>query len=44
VRATVLDIRLSPSDTKLAYIAAGPEHSEIITIGSFLDEHLGRGG
>ena len=44
VRATVLDISLSPSGTKLAYIAAGPEHSEIITIGSFLDEHLGRGG
>jgi len=32
VRATVLDISLSPSGTKIAYIAAGPEHSEVINI------------
>jgi dipeptidyl aminopeptidase/acylaminoacyl peptidase len=32
VRATVLDISLSPSGTKIAYIAAGPEHSEIINV------------
>lgn len=32
VRATVLDISLSPSGTKLAYIAAGPEHSEVINV------------
>jgi len=32
VRATVLDVSLSPSGTKIAYIAAGPEHSEVINI------------
>lgn len=32
VRATVLDISLSPSGTKIAYIAAGPEHSEVINV------------
>ena len=32
VRATVLDISLSPSGTKIAYIAAGPEHSELVYV------------
>jgi hypothetical protein len=32
VRATVLDISLSPSGSKVAYIAAGPEHSEVINV------------
>lgn len=31
-RATVLDISLSPSGTKIAYIAAGPEHSEVLNV------------
>lgn len=31
-RATVLDISLSPSGTKIAYISAGPEHSEVINV------------
>lgn len=31
-RASVLDISLSPSGTKVAYIAAGPDHSEVINV------------
>lgn len=31
-RGTVLDISLSPSGTKIAYISAGPEHSEVINV------------
>jgi acetyl esterase/lipase len=31
-RADVLDISLSPSGTKVAYITAGPEHSEVINV------------
>ena len=31
-RASVLDISLSPSGTKIAFIAAGPEHTEIINV------------
>jgi dipeptidyl aminopeptidase/acylaminoacyl peptidase len=31
-RSSVLDISLSPSGTKIAYIAAGPEHSEVINV------------
>ncbi len=32
VRASVLDISLSPSGNKVAWIAAGPEHSEILNV------------
>ena len=31
-RSSVLDISLSPSGTKIAYIAPGPEHSEVINV------------
>jgi dipeptidyl aminopeptidase/acylaminoacyl peptidase len=31
-RETVLDISLSPSGSKVAYVAAGPEHTEIINV------------
>lgn len=31
-RETVLDISLSPSGTKLAFIAAGPEHTELLNV------------
>lgn len=31
-RATVLDISLSPSGNKVAYVAAGPEHSEVLNV------------
>jgi dipeptidyl aminopeptidase/acylaminoacyl peptidase len=31
-RASVLDISLSPSGTKIAYISPGPEHSEVINV------------
>ena len=32
VRASVLDISLSPSGNKIAYISAGPEHTEILNV------------
>ena len=32
VRQTVLDISLSPSGTKVAFIGAGPEHTEVINV------------
>ncbi|AOL94763.1 alpha/beta hydrolase family protein [Porphyrobacter sp. LM 6] len=32
VRASVLDISLSPSGSKLAYISAGPDHIEVVNI------------
>ncbi|WP_234029480.1 S9 family peptidase [Erythrobacter sp. THAF29] len=32
VRASVLDISLSPSGNKIAWIAAGPEHSEVLNV------------
>lgn len=31
-RETVLDISLSPSGTKVAFVAAGPEHSEVVNV------------
>lgn len=31
-RASVLDISLSPSGTKVAFIGAGPEHTEVINV------------
>ncbi|WP_296716771.1 S9 family peptidase [Erythrobacter sp.] len=31
-RETVLDISLSPSGTKVAFIAAGPEHTELLNV------------
>lgn len=31
-RATVLDISLSPSGNKVAFISAGPEHSEVLNV------------
>ncbi|MDP5103963.1 MAG: S9 family peptidase [Erythrobacter sp.] len=32
IRASVLDVSLSPSGTKIAYITAGPEHTEVINV------------
>ena len=32
IRQSVLDVALSPSGTKIAYIAAGPEHSEVLNV------------
>lgn len=32
VRQTVLDISLSPSGTKVAFIGAGPEHTEVLSV------------
>ena len=32
IRQTVLDISLSPSGSKIAFIGAGPEHSEVLNI------------
>jgi len=32
VRETVLDISLSPSGTKVAFIGAGPEHAEVLNV------------
>ena len=32
VRAAILDISLSPSGNKIAYISAGPRHSEILNV------------
>ncbi|MFL0356722.1 alpha/beta hydrolase family protein [Erythrobacter sp. GH1-10] len=32
VRASVLDISLSPSGTKIAWIAPGPEHTEVVKV------------
>ncbi|WP_234033083.1 hypothetical protein [Erythrobacter rubeus] len=31
-RSSVLDISLSPSGTKVAWVAAGPEHSEVLNV------------
>ncbi|MDT8279270.1 MAG: S9 family peptidase, partial [Erythrobacter sp.] len=31
-RETVLDISLSPSGTKIAFVAAGPEHIELLNV------------
>ncbi len=31
-RETVLDIALSPSGTRIAFIAAGPEHTEVVNV------------
>jgi len=32
VRASVLDISLSPSGNKIAWIAPGPEHTEVLKV------------